>query len=182
MRALPKLAALALAAPLLVSAPAVPGAEPDAGLQRLLARAEQGDARGQGLLGFMYQQGQSVPRDYEKAAHWFRKANADRQASLGAMYAKGKGVPRDATKRAHWYRKAAEQGYDRGQAELGSMYQYGDGVLQGYVQAYAWYNLAAAGGYEGARKIRDELLERMSPEQVAEAQALSRELAAKLRE
>ena len=99
MRRLPKLAALALAAPLLVSAPAVPGAEPDAALQRLLACAEQGDARGQGLLGFMYHQGRSVPRDYAKALHWLRKAaeqgNADAQVWLGRMYRYGDGVPRD---------------------------------------------------------------------------------------
>ena len=56
------------------------------------------------------------------------------------------------------------------------------GVPQDYVQAYAWLNLAAAGGLDPARSMRDRVLERMSPEQVAEAQALSRDLAAKHRE
>ena len=49
------------------------------------------------------------------------------------------------------------------------MYAEGKGVPQDYVQAYAWSNLAAAGGHEDARKRRDNLLERMSPEQVADA-------------
>ena len=126
MRRLPKLDALALAAPLLVSAPAVPGAEPDAYLQRLLARAEQGDANDQERLGFMYERGVGVPQDDAKAAHWYRKAaeqgHARAQASLGAMYEWGVGVPQDDAKALHWYRKAAEQGNALGQWSLGNMY------------------------------------------------------------
>ena len=75
MSSLPKFAALLLAAPLLVSAPAVPGAEPDAGkVQEVRALAERGDADAQRWLGAMYYQGEGVQQDYEKAAHWFRKA------------------------------------------------------------------------------------------------------------
>ena len=61
------------------------------------------------------------------------------------------------------------------------MYQWGKGVPRNVVQAYAWYNLAAA-GHESAGEERDKLLGRMAPEEVVEGQALSRELAAKLRE
>ena len=186
MRRLLKRAALALAAPRVVSAPAVRGAEPGVDLQRPQALAEQGDASSQVSLGRMYRDGDGVPQDHAKAAHWYRKAaeqgHTGGQVALGRMYYDGEGVPQDDAKAAHWCRKAAEQGNSTCQWSLGSMYHYGDGVPQDDVRAYAWYNLAAAGGDEGARKGRDELLERMSPEQVAEAQALSRDLAAQLRE
>ena len=39
--------------------------------------------------------------------------------------------------------------------------------------AYAWYNVAAAKGSKGASKNRDSIAKQMSPEQLAEAQALS---------
>ena len=36
--------------------------------------ADQGDVRSQASLGFMYQVGQGVPRDYAQAVAWYRKA------------------------------------------------------------------------------------------------------------
>ena len=65
---------------------------------------------------------------------------------------------------------------------MGLMYQDGLGVPQDYVQAYAWSNLAAAAGNWSAKGARDGLLKRRTRGQVAKAQALGRELAAKLRE
>ena len=36
--------------------------------------AEQGDARGQSALGFMYENGHGVEQDYGTAVEWYRKA------------------------------------------------------------------------------------------------------------
>ena len=204
MRPMPKLAALALAAPLLVSAPAVPGEEQvvaDLYLDGALAHerkdyeqaarlfreaAEQGDAPAQEALGKMYARGEGVPQDFREAAHWLRKAaeqgRAFAQYALGALYDEGRGVPQDFREGARWLRKAAEQGREDAQAVLGALYSKGRGVPQDYVQAYAWSNLAAAAGHEKAKELRDLVLGFMTPEQVTEGQALSRELAAKLRE
>ena len=41
--------------------------------------------------------------------------------------------------------------------------------------AYMWFNLAAAQGQEDARGNKDRLEQRMTREQIAEAQRLSRE-------
>jgi hypothetical protein len=38
-----------------------------------------------------------------------------------------------------------------------------------------WYNLAAAQGYVDAVQQRNQLMQKMSPEQIAEAQRLARE-------
>jgi hypothetical protein len=55
------------------------------------------------------------------------------------------------------------------------MYAIGRGVPKDYVLAYKWHNLAAAQGYEKAKKNRDILHTMMTPQQIAEAQRLSRE-------
>ena len=56
---------------------------------------------------------------------------------------------------------------------LGRMHAAGQGVLQDYVRAHVLFNLAAAAGADGAAAARDELANRMTPEQVAEAQHLA---------
>ena len=76
--------------------------------------AEQGDARGQFYLGFMYAKGQGVPQDYKEAEKWFRKAaeqgNADAQLNLGFMYDNGQGVAEDETAAYMWYLLAGAKG------------------------------------------------------------------------
>ena len=43
------------------------------------------------------------------------------------------------------------------------------------MNAYAWYNVASANGNENASKNREIVAKTMTPEQIAEAQKLSRE-------
>ena len=91
------------------------------------------------------------------------------------MYANGRGVPEDDVEAVRWYRLAAEQGYANAQFLLGVMYSNGLGVPEDDVLAYMWYNLAAAQGDENAPGLKDTLAQRMTREQIAEAQRLSRE-------
>ena len=55
------------------------------------------------------------------------------------------------------------------------MYANGEGVPRDYVLSYMWSNLAAAQGYETAQGNKDAVEERMTREQIAETQRLSRE-------
>ena len=59
--------------------------------------AEQGDARAQYAIGWMYDEGRGVPRDDQQAVAWYRKAaekgDAKAQYKLELMYAAGRGVP-----------------------------------------------------------------------------------------
>ncbi len=96
------------------------------------------------------------------------------QFVLGLTYDFGRGVPTDEAEAARWYRKAAEQGHARAQFFLGMMHDYGRGVPKDDVQAYMWFNLAGQTDAE-ARRARDGLQAQMTPEQIAEAQRLSRE-------
>ena len=141
--------------------------------------AEQGNADAQNNLGWMYRNGEGVPKDAVQAVAWYRKAaeqgNASAQFNLGLRDHNGEGVPKDDVQAAEWWRKAAEQGQAEAQRALGVLYGRGDGVPRDDIRAYMLFNLAAAQGDEQARENRDVITRRMSPQQIAEAQRLTRE-------
>jgi len=71
-------------------------------------------------------------------------------------------------------RRRAEQGDAQAQYDLGYAYDKGQGVPQDYVEAYKWRKLAVARASADKLKqyaeSRDELAQRMTPQQLAEAQ------------
>jgi TPR repeat protein len=141
--------------------------------------ADQGYALAQYNLGVLYSNGEGVPQDDEEAVRWYRlgaeQGYAPAQSNLGASYDTGRGVAEDDLEAARLYRLAADQGLALAQYNLGFMYAAGKGVRQNDVLAYMWSNLAAAQGFEGAQGNKDIIEERMSREQIAEAQRMSRE-------
>jgi TPR repeat protein len=146
--------------------------------------ADQGNATVQNFLGQLYREGTGVPRDYATAMSWYQKAadqgNAPAQFNLGFMYFNGLGVPQDYATAMSWYRRAADQGNTAAQLNLGVMYLEGEGAPQDYVSAYMWFNLAAVAIPtvelpNVAAAYRNEVAEKMTPEQVAEGQRLARE-------
>ena len=80
----------------------------------LQASAQGGDANSQYQLGFMYNAGRGVKRDYKLAAEWYQKAaeqdHASAQFSLGMMYYRGRGVAQNCEQAKHWMDKAAKTG------------------------------------------------------------------------
>jgi len=117
--------------------------------------------------------------DYDTALKEFRplaeRGKAVAQWSLGFMYERGQGVPQDYQEAMMWYRLAAEQGSETAQLFLGEMYCCVKGAKEDLVQAHKWFNLAASQGRVSAKTAREELAERMTPDQIAEAQTLARE-------
>ena len=148
---------------------------PEQKIETLRKLAETGDANAQANLGFMYTNGEGVPKDAVKAVEWSQKAaaqgNAYAQANLGFIYMIGEGVPKDAVKAVEWYQKAAAQGHAHAQANLGKSYYHGKGVPKDVVLGYAWLNLAAASGI--ATEVRSLLEQHIPPASIAEAQSLS---------
>lgn len=121
-------------------------------------KAEAGDAKFQGLLGFCYNDDASkdgIPLDYAEAEKWYRLAavqgNLLAQTMLGAMYTSGEGVPKDTTEAVKWWRLAAEQGFAKAQFVLGSMYHIGEGVPKDDAEAVKWFRLAAEQGDAAAQ-------------------------------
>lgn len=117
--------------------------------------ADQGDARAQSHLGYLYYAGEGVPQSYEQAVHWYRKAavqgNRDAQYNLAVAYAFGEGIKQDYREAAIWYRRAAEQGHAVAQYSLGLSYAYGEGMEQDEKAAAQWFLQSAEQGYENAQ-------------------------------
>jgi TPR repeat protein len=129
---------------------AVPGK-----FQEYKAGAEQGDAEAQFNLGYCYDDGRGVEKDYAEAVKWYRKAAAQNfapaQFNLGYCYANGQGVRKDKAEAVKWYRKAAEQNYTPALSNLGWCYDNGCGVVKDYVEAVKWYRQAAGQGHAEAQ-------------------------------
>jgi TPR repeat protein len=74
--------------------------------QNFFPLAEQGDPAAQSYLGFMFETGRGVPRNYTEAAMWYRRAaeqgDSLAQYSLGLLYDKGQGVPQDIVEANKW--------------------------------------------------------------------------------
>jgi TPR repeat protein len=110
-------------------------------------KAEAGDAKAQTYLGFCYENGLEVKKDYAEALKWFHKAvdqnYAEAQRNLGWCYYSGHGVKRDYAEAVRWFQKAADQNDLQAQCQLGDCYAKGNGVPQDSVEAIEWYKKAA---------------------------------------
>jgi hypothetical protein len=141
------------------------------------ALAEQGDAEAQFNLGLMYDLGEGVPENDSEAVKWYRKAAAQgyakAQLNLGNMYRNGLGVPENHAEAVRWYRKAADQGVAGPQNNLGFMYTTGEGVPENSIRAYLWWSMAKTQGRDDAATSIDILKPKMTPQQIADGQALA---------
>ena len=68
----------------------------------------------------------------------------------------------------------AEAGSSACQYYLGVMFLEGKGALQDFSQGHMWLNIASSRGHDKARKQLEKITQRMSAEQVAEAQKEAR--------
>ena len=120
------------------------------------ALAEQGDARAQQALAWIYYEGQGRERDYEKAVYWYRKSadqgNVTAQINLAQMYAYGKGVAQDFAEAARWWEKLAEQGDAKAQSALAGLYYQGVAMKQDLAKALALWSEAAKQGIVDAQR------------------------------
>ena len=117
-----------------------------------------------------------LPQEVVELIEKAEAGDAEAQGRLGSKYRYGIGVVRNDKEAVKWFRKAAEQGYASAQFNLGAMYANGEGVLEDSVMAYAWMNIAGANGNSNARDNKSIVAKRMTKEQIAEAQKLSRKL------
>ncbi|MCX8500810.1 MAG: hypothetical protein ORO03_03835 [Alphaproteobacteria bacterium] len=81
-------------------------------------------------------------------------------------------MPQDYAQAVSWYRKAAEQGHANAQFNLGIMYGKGQGVPTHDFNAYILSALAAVSGHEDSIRLRDIVQTKLSPIDLAVAQAL----------
>lgn len=93
-------------------------------IKKLTERAGKGELDAQTMIGFLYANGDGLPRDRAEAANWLRKAAdkgyAPAQYELGWMYDFSflSNFREDKGQALKWYKKAAEQGFLPAQVEL----------------------------------------------------------------
>ena len=118
----------------------------EAAFERGQAASNRGDEDATALLGWFYDSGRHVERDYERAAELYRRVVRDNpsvQWRLGVMYDLGQGVREDPEEAVRLFRQAAADNDANANASLGVMYANGRGVRADYRQAMRYYRRAA---------------------------------------
>jgi hypothetical protein len=90
----------------------------------------------------MYDQGEVVKENKEKAFIWYLKAaeqgDSEAQLNVGEMYDQGNGVVVDKAKAFEWCQKAAQQGVPEAMKSLCGFYKEGQGVEKDLPLATYW--------------------------------------------
>lgn len=120
-----------------------------------LPLAEAGIPEAQLNLGLLYQNGQGVDIDLEKALHWFEEAASsglgEAHFNLGMLYFEGSGVEQDYTVSMREFQSASTQGLARGSLMMGKMLYEGLGVEQDKFVATELFLDAAKSGLAEAQ-------------------------------
>ncbi|WP_407932978.1 tetratricopeptide repeat protein [Jannaschia ovalis] len=102
-----------------------------------------------------------------------RSGNADAEELIGVIYALGLGVERDPVRAFEWYLRSAMKGHPGAQSGVGWYYEEGIGMpAPDLVRAYMWYVLSAIGGDPDAAISQEEVVRKMTREQIDHALAL----------
>ena len=102
-----------------------------------------------------------------------RSGNADAEELIGVMYAMGLGVERDDVRAFEWYLRSSLKGHPGAQSGVGWYYEVGRGMpAPDLVRAYMWYVLSAIGGDPDAAMSQEEVVKKMTPEQIEHAHRL----------
>ncbi len=113
--------------------------------------ANQGLSKAQVNLGFFYDMGLGVEKDFEQAAYWYDLAAAQGdpygEFDLAMSYLHGEGVEQDLTLARKWFSSAIKHG-DGGRSLNGMGLTYDNGPQRGrdYAEALRWYMKAAEAG------------------------------------
>ncbi len=110
---------------------------------------------------------------YEQLKPAARSGNADAEELIGVMYAMGLGVERDDIRAFDWYLRASLKGHPGAQSGIGWYYEVGRGMpAPDLVRAYTWYVLSAIGGDPDAAISQEEVVKKMTKEQINQAHIL----------
>ena len=125
----------------------------------LIAAAHAGNVEAQTSLGYQYDTGELVTRDFEKAVYWYRlaaeKGHPNAEFNYAEMMRDGVGVEKSVSGAMEWYRRAAMHGNAKAAYCLGILYASGNETPADLVQAFAWLCLAEDGQASGATKAKE---------------------------
>ena len=102
-----------------------------------------------------------------------RSGNADAEELIGIMYAMGLGVKQDDVRAFDWYLRASMKGHPGAQSGVGWYYEIGRGLpAPDLIRAYTWYVLSAIGGDPDAAISQEEVVKKMTREEIEKAHVL----------
>ena len=102
-----------------------------------------------------------------------RSGNAEAEELIGVMYALGLGVERDDVRAFEWYLRASLKGHAGAQSGIGWYYEVGRGLpAPDLVRAYTRYVLSAIGGDPDAAISQEEVVKKMTREEIEYAHNL----------
>jgi localization factor PodJL len=131
----------------------------------------------------MLEKGQGVRKNLGQARKLYvaaaGKGHAKAMHNLAVLYAEGIDGKPDYATAAQWFRKAADHGVGDSQYNLGILCARGLGTEKNFADAYKWFALAAAQGDREAAKKRDEIADRLEPEDLTAVQAAVKKFAGK---
>jgi TPR repeat protein len=123
--------------------------------EEIRLKAERGDPQAEFHLGWKYQKGKGMSKDFGKALTWYRKAaeqgHVRAMNNLGGLYARGEGILQDYRQAIYWYKQAAEAGDAIAQWNLGPLYYSGLGVAPDRTASYMWITIAVETGLRSWR-------------------------------
>jgi TPR repeat protein len=151
-------------------------ADPKTGAQWLLEAAKRGHADALYAVGNMYDLGDVLPHDAQKAVIYYKEAalkgQADAQDAIGLMFYTGEGVGQDLTMARKWFDLAARQGNDDAMFNLGAMLANAQGGAKDMALAYVWLKLAQMSGVDKAGPVVVTIETKLTPDERRTADAI----------
>ena len=150
------------------------------GLRHLRAAVALNHPEAHYTIGLMYGNGSLSGGSAKSLEHFQHAANLNYTPAMYQLaVAYYQGTPplkRNTVLAAQWWQRAAYFGHLDSQYAYALAHLNGTGVAQNQGIAFALANVAAAQGHPDAERLRDQLLEAMSPELLHDAQDLSVQL------
>lgn len=151
----------------------------------LLQQANQGNARAELELGYLYYRGEHVEKDFEEASRWLGLA-----ASHGITEAVPdlRNTPHEKNpKSLMWFRLAAARGDLRAQRELGRYYSGAQGLTigtgQDNLRSYMWYRILST--YRAASPdiplLVDVIGQRLTPDERKQGEDMAKACLSRLK-
>ena len=138
--------------------------------------ADAGEPEAQYALATFYKEGTGVPKDVEKSVRLLQAAslanNVDAEVEYAIALYNGTGTPKNEAAAVALLSKASRQGSAIAQNRLARVLVSGAGVPMDKVEGFKWHLVAKNAG-KGDPEL-DDAMSKISPEDRAKAEALSR--------
>ena len=124
--------------------------------------AENGIAEAQNNLGFLYQNGFGVKRNYNTAIKWYELAAAqglpEAQHNMGMLNYRGYGLSQSYSHARRWFTKSANQGLRDSHYMVGLIFLKGEGTQVSPTRAKQHFSKAAKSGDANAQYMLSHMI------------------------